>query len=181
VVLNASVVVANVFAPATPAGTYYIWFCRAGHVLVRASAASIATGMAETTATGGQVKFLNSHTGGATTLAPLSAYGASSNITFTGNTVNGSPYITNVVSAISGGAINDLQLGQVITGTNLPANSIIAAIDKVGGQWRITIGTNTTGNQSVVQNATGTATGTTFTVTNMVQALLYWPTATVTN
>lgn len=169
-VLNEEVGVLNVWAPQTAAGTYYGWFARAGHLSVQAAAASVATGFAETTATAGQVKFPASATAGQKSISPASAYVASSGITFTGNTASGSPYITGLTS------IADLQLGQVITGTGLPANSIIAAIDKQGGQWRITIGTNTAGSYNVLQNATANGSGITFTVTSHVTANWYWPT-----
>lgn len=177
-ILNAEVGVLNVWKPLLAAGTYYIWLQVAGHVSAQAAASSAATGTAETTATAGQFKFPTSATASQKNALPMTAYVASSGVTFTGNTVNGSPYITGVQS-VSGGAANpldDLQVGQVITGTNLPSNSIIAAIDKTNGGWRITIGTNTAGSYGTLQNATGTATGTTFTVTSHVTATLTRPT-----
>ena len=177
-ILNAEVGVLNVWSPNTPAGTYYAWLQRAGHASVQAAAASAATGSAETTTTAGQFKFPTTPTAGQKNALPFTAYNASSGVTFTGNTTNGSPYIT-AVQSVSGGAANpldDLQLGQAVTGTNLPANAIIAAIDKVGGTWRVSIGTNTAGSYNVLQNATGAAVGTTFTVTSHVTANVYWPT-----
>ncbi len=175
--IGAQVVVGQVFAPATAAGTYYLWAQRAGSAIVRAIAASVANGQGETNATtAGTMKFPSSATAGQKSAGPAQAVVASSGITFTGNTVNGSPYITNVVSASSGGGVTDLVPGMTITGTNMPSNACIAAIDKVGGQWRILIGTSTTGAQKTAQNATGTATGTTFTVTTHVSSVLYWPT-----
>ena len=175
-VLNAELVILNVWAPQTPVGAYYAFFQRAGRASVQAAAASIAGGQAETTTTAGQLKFLTAHTAGTKSAQSDTAMLASSGVTFTGTTTSGSPYITNVVSANALGGITDLQLGQVITGTNLPANSIISAIDKngAGGTWRITIGTNTAGSYATLQNATGTASGTTFTVTSHVTANLYW-------
>jgi hypothetical protein len=168
----------NVFAPNLAAGTYWVWMQRAGHASVMALAASVATGAAETTATAGSVKFpaVATPTAGQKSAGPCTAFVASSGVTFTGNTTNGSPYITNVVSAMTGGGITDLQLGQTITGTNLPANACVAAIDKLGGQWRIAIGTGTATNYAVLQNATGTAAATTFTVTSHVTANVFWPT-----
>ena len=177
-ILNAEVGVLNVWAPQTPAGTYWAWIQRAGHASVIAAAASVATGSAETTAVAGQFKFPASPTAAQKTALPMTAFNASSGVTFTGTTVNGSPYIT-AVQSVSGGAANpldDLQVGQVITGTGLPANSIIASIDKQGSGWRITIGTNTAGSYSVVQNATANGTGVTFTVTSHVTANVFWPT-----
>lgn len=170
--LNAEVGVLNVWGPNTAAGTYYCWLQRAGHASTQAAAGSVATGAAETTATAGQAKFPATATAAQKSVGPATAFVASSGTTFTGNTTNGSPYITGLSS------ITDLQLGQVITGTNLPANAIIAAIDKLGagGTYRVTIGTNTAGSYATTQNATGTATGTTFTVTSHVVANLYWPT-----
>ena len=176
-VIGAQVVVGQVFAPATPAGTYWLWGQRAGNALVRAIAASVANGQGETNATtAGAMKFPASATASQKSAGPAQAIAASSGITFTGSTTSGSPYVTNVVSASSGGGVTDLAPGQTITGANLPANACIAAIDKAGGQWRISIGTSTTGAQSTLQNATGTASGTTFTVTTHVPAVLYWPT-----
>jgi hypothetical protein len=177
-ILNAEIGVLNVWAPQTPAGTYYAWLQRAGHASVQAAAASVATGSAETTGVAGQFKFPTSPTASQKNALPMTAYNASSGVTFTGNTASGSPYITAVQSA-SGGAANpldDLQVGQVITGTGLPANSIIAAIDKQGSGWRITIGTNTAGSYATTQNATANGTGVTFTVTSHVTANVYWPT-----
>jgi hypothetical protein len=174
--LNAEVGVGQVFAPATVAGTYYLWVQRAGHAAVRAVSGSVATGFGETSSTAGAMKFPASATASQKSVTPASAFVASSGITFTGNTTNGSPYITNVVSAMTGGGITDLVPGMTITGTNLPSNSCIAAIDKQTDGWRISIGTSTTGAQSTLQNATGTATGTTFTVTTHISANLYWPT-----
>ena len=177
-ILNAEVGVLNVWGPQTPAGIYYAWIQRAGHASVLAAAASAATGSAETTAVAGQFKFPTTPTASQKNALPMTAYTASSGVTFTGSTASGSPYITGVQS-VSGGASNpldDLQLGQVITGTGLPANSIIAAIDKQGSGWRITIGTNSAGNYAVNQNATANGTGVTFTVTSHVTANVFWPT-----
>ena len=177
-ILNAEVGVLNVWAPQTPAGTYYAWIQRAGHASVQAAAASVATGSAETTAVAGQFKFPTTPTASQKNALPMTAFNASSGVTFTGATTSGSPYITGVQS-VSGGAANpldDLQLGQVITGTGLPANSIIAAIDRQGLGWRISIGTNSAGNYATPQNATATGAGVTFTVTSHVTANVYWPT-----
>jgi hypothetical protein len=177
-ILNAEVGVLNVWGPQTPAGTYWAWIQRAGHCSVQAAAASAATGSAETTTTAGQFKFPTSPTASQKNALPMTAYNASSSVTFTGATSSGSPYITGVQS-VSGGAANpldDLQVGQVITGTGMPANAIIAAIDRQGSGWRITIGTNTAGSYSVLQNATANGTGVTFTVTSHLTANVYWPT-----
>lgn len=168
--------VLNVFSVQQAAGTYYGWFQRAGHAAVMAAASSIASAQAETTATGGTVKFLNSHTAGTKSTDGMTSFGASSSITFTGATVSGSPYITAVASANANGGIADLQVGMTITGTGLPANACIAAIDKSGGQWRITIGTANAGQWNVIQNATANGTGVTFTVTSHLAANIYWPT-----
>lgn len=187
IVLNAPVAFGMVMKPAVLAGTYYIWLARAGRLAVRAAASSIATGMGETSATAGVLKFLNSHTGSTATVGPCSAFAASSNITFKADTVNGSPIIQNLASQISingvVGGITDLVPGMVITGTGMPSNAIIAFIDQKGpgGTYRAGIGTNTTGNQLVAQNATATNLQTTLTVTSHVQALVYWPTLTTQN
>ena len=142
-VLNQEVVILNVWAPQTPVGAYFGWFQRAGRASVQAAAASVATGFGETTATAGQLKFPATPTAGQKSVSPTSGYQASSGITFTGNTAAGSSTITGVTS------INDLQLGQVITGANLPANAIVAAIRRSGGGWSIDIGTNTAGSYPV--------------------------------
>lgn len=174
-VLNEEIGVLNVFSVQQSAGTYYAWMQRAGHAAVMAAASSIATGQAESTATGGTVKFLNTHTVGAKSTDGMTAFGASSSITFTGTTTSGSPYVTAVASGNVNGGIADLQVGMVITGAGLPSNSCIAAIDKSGGQWRVSIGTATAGSWNVLQNATASGSGVTFTVTSHVAANIYWP------
>ena len=174
--IGTEVGVGQVFAPATVAGTYFIWLQRAGRASVRAIAASVANGQGETNATtAGTMKFPAAPTAGQKSAAPVDGFVASSGVTFTANTVNGSPYLTAVASAMVGGGITDLVPGQTITGAGLPANSCIAAIDKQGNGWRVTIGTSTAGNQNVVQNATATANAVVFTVTTHVTANLYWP------
>lgn len=180
--LNAQVGVSYAFFPAIPAGTYYLWLCRSGRVIVQAAAASLAGGQAQSGATAGQVKFLNTHTAGTWSVLPFTALAASSNITFKADTVNGSPVLQNLASQISingvTGGLTDVMVGAVITGTGMPANSIIQGIDKAGpgGTYRAFIGTNTAGAMNTLQNATATNLQTTLTITNMVQSLLYWPT-----
>jgi len=169
-VLNEEVMVLSVWGPATPAGTYYGWFGRAGHLSVQAAAGSVATGFGETTATAGQLKFPASATATFKSVSPASAYQASSGITFTGNTANGSPTITGIAS------INDLQVGQAVTGAGLPANAIIAALRRTGTAWAADIGTNTAGSYATLQNATANGTGVTFTVTSHVTCNFDWPT-----
>jgi hypothetical protein len=176
-VIGDEVGVGQVFAPATAAGSYYLWLQRAGRCAVRAIAASVANGAGETNATTpGTMKFPAAATAGQKSAAPAQAYVASSGLTFTANSVNNSPYLTAVVSASTGGAVTDLVPGMTITGTGLPANACIAAIDKTGGVWRVSIGTATVGAQSTLQNATANGTAVTFTVTTHVSANLYWAT-----
>lgn len=180
-IIGAEVVIGQAFQPATVAGTYFLWVQRAGRASIRAIAASLANGQGETNATtAGTMKFpaAATPTAGQKSAGPVTGLVASSGVTFTATTVNGSPFLTNVVSAMSGGGITDLVPGQTITGTGLPANACIAFIDKLGtgGTWRIGIGTSTTGNQSVAQNATANGTAITMTVTTHVTANLYWPT-----
>lgn len=186
--LNVQNMVSMIFAPATATGFYFGWLARAGKLAVQAAAGSQATGQGETTATAGVAKFVTgAHTVGSATIAPASAVGASSSITFKADTVNGSPYLQNINSQVtlegSQTGITDLTPGMVITGAGMPANAIIAAVDKLGpgGSYRITIGTNTAGNQSVAQNATATAGQVTLTVTSHVSTLWYWPTETTLN
>jgi hypothetical protein len=175
-VLNEEVGVLNVWAPQTAAGTYYGWVQRAGHAAVQAAGASIATGQAETTTTAGQVKFLaaSSHTAGSKSTDGITSFGASSSISFTGNTTSGSPYISNVVSSAAGGGITDLTLGMAFSMAGF-TNAIIAGVDKQGGQWRILVGTNTGGSYATNQNATATATAAVGTVTSHVVANVFWP------
>lgn len=169
--LNAEVGVANVWSPNTVAGTYYIWLQRAGHAAVQAAAASVATGSAETVSgVNGQFKFPASATAGQKSVGPMTAFGASSSITFTATTVNGSPTLTNISS------ITDLQVGMVITGTGLPANAIIAAIRKTGNTWAADIGTNTAGSYATLQNCSASGSAVTMTVTSHVVTNIYWPT-----
>ena len=175
--VNAEAGVLNVWAPQAPAGTYHAWVQRAGHCSVKADAGSVAGGFAETSSLlAGNMKFPAAPSAGQKSISPASAFVASSAIAFTGATVAGSPCITGVVSASAGGGVADLQLGQAITGAGLPANAIIAAIDRQGSGWRVTLGTNTAGSLSVAQNATATAAGVVFTVTSHVTANLSWPT-----
>lgn len=180
---NLNAMVGYVYAPATATGTFYLWLARAGNLAVQAAGSSLANGQAESTATGGQVKFLVTHTAATWTLSPLTAYGASSSITFKADTVNGSPVLSNLTSQVTGplggtGGITDLIPGMVITGTGMPSNAIISAIDKAGpgGSYRAFIGTNTTGAMFTSQNATATNLQTTLTVTNIVAAKVMWPT-----
>lgn len=178
-IIGSEVAIGQVFAPATVAGTYYLWVQRAGRCAVRAIAGSVANGAGETNAsTAGTMKFpaAASPTAGQKSVSPTEAYVASSGLTFTATTVNGSPYLTAVVSASSGGGVTDLVPGMTITGTGLPANSCIAAIDKITSGWRVSIGTSTTGAQSTLQNATANGGPITMTVTTHVSAVIYWPT-----
>ena len=103
-VLNQEVAFLQAWAPATAAGTYYVWLGRAGHLAVKATGA--ANGFGETTATAGTVNFAATPTVGTKSITPTSLYVAS--FTFTANTTNGSPYLTNVSS------IADLALGAAI-------------------------------------------------------------------
>jgi hypothetical protein len=177
------------FAPATATGVYYGWLARAGRLICQAAASSLATGNAETTATAGVPKWLVTHTAGSASTAAggCNAWGASSNITFKADTVSGSPILQNLNSQISvngsTGGLTDILPGAVITGTGMPSNAIISAIDNKGpgGSYRAFIGTNTTGAMFTAQNATATNLQTTLTITNMVQALVYWPTESILN
>lgn len=183
---NAEVGLMQVFFPAVPNGTYFAWLQRAGHAAISAVAASVANGFGETNAaTAGALKFVATPTVGQRSVLPSGAFGASSSITFTANSLNGSPTLSNVISQVSlngaVGGITDLVPGMTITGTGLPANSCIAAIRKTGNNWAIDIGTATAGAQKTLQNATATNTATTFTVTSHVAGNMYWPTYSKTN
>jgi hypothetical protein len=169
-VLNAEVVLAQVWYPQCPAGTYYVWGQRAGRAAAIMAAASVATGYAETTATAGMLKYPATPTAGQKSVAPASAITASAGFTFTAATVNGSPTLTNVSS------IKDLALGALLAGTGIPANANIAAIRKTGNSWAIDIGTNTAGAYATLQNATANGTGVTVTVSGTLPVQLDWPT-----
>lgn len=169
-VLNQEVGVAQVFSNQQAAGTYYLWLARAGHLPVRAAAASVATGFGETTATAGVAKFPATPTTTAYSINPSSVYVASAGFTFTATTTNGSPTLTNVSS------IKDVALGASIAGTGIPSNAIVSAIRPVGNGYVIDIGTSTTGALTTLQNCTATANNITVTVTLTLPANVYWPT-----
>ena len=131
-------------------------------------------------ATAGAMKFPASATAGQKSVSPATAFGASSSITFTGTTLTGSPYVTNLASGVSGGLnppITDLQVGMAFTMTGF-TNAIIAGIDRQGpgGTWRILVGTNTGGSYATSQNSTASGSAVAGTVTSHVAANLYWPT-----
>lgn len=179
-VISAPFGVSMIFQPAVLAGTYFLWLAVRGNIGMRAAASSILGGIAETTATAGIPKFLVSHTSTSLTVNGIAASAASSNITFKADTLNGSPVLSNIASQISLegvlGGITDLQLGATFTGTNAPSNACLASLYRTGpNSWGGTIGTATTGAQKTLQNASGTATGTTFTITTNVQAVALNP------
>lgn len=169
-VLNQEVAVGVVFANNLAAGTYYVWLARAGHLPVRAAAASVATGYGETTTTAGVAKFPATATVGALSINPSSVYVASAGVTFTANTTSGSPTLTNVSS------IADLALGQAIAGTGIPANANICAIRATGGSFQIDIGTTTANTLTTLQNATANGSAITVTGTLTLPGNVYWPT-----
>lgn len=168
-VLNQEAGVSVCFANAVVAGTYYIWLARLGHVPMRTAAASLATGFGETTTTAGTLKFLTTPTAASYGLPGAGGYVATAGFTFTANTVNGSPTLTNVSS------IADIALGASIAGTGIPANANVCAIRRTGGSFQIDIGTSTTGALTTLQNATATNTSTTITVTLTLPAALTVP------
>jgi len=90
----------------------------------------------------------------------LSVTNVAGSLTFTGNTTNGSTTIASV-SSTSG-----LFVGQIITGTNIPANTTITVV----GSTTLTIS----------NAATGTAVGTTFTTTMTNKNTLTIPTLRLT-
>lgn len=170
-VLNQEAGVSVCFANAVPAGSYYIWLQRTGHAPMRTLAASVATGAGETTTTAGTLKFLTTPTGSSYGLPAAGGYLASAGFTFTANTTNGSPTLTNVSS------ITDLALGASIAGTGIPANANIATIRSTGGSFVIDIGTTTTGALTTLQNCTANGTAITVTVTLTLPAALTQPLA----
>jgi hypothetical protein len=170
-VLNEEVGFAQIYANQLAAGTYYVWLGRSGHLPVVCATGTVATGSGETTATAGALKFPASPTAGSKSVSPTSAYVASAGFTFTANTVNGSPTLTNLSS------VTDLCLGALISGTGIPANANIQAIRAVGGgKYAIDIGTSTSGALSTLQNATATGTAVTITVTGTLPVNVDWPT-----
>lgn len=178
-VLSGSAGVCMVFQPAVLAGTYFLWLAVRGNIGVRAAAASLASGVAESTATAGIPKFLITHTASSLTINGLIASAASSNITFKADTVNGSPVLSNISSQISlegaVGGITDLQLGATFTGTGAPANACLASLYRTGNTWAGMIGTATAGAQKTAQNASATNLQTTFTITTNVQGVALSP------
>jgi hypothetical protein len=171
-ILNQEVGVALFFANQLAAGTYFVWLGRAGHLPVRAAAASLATGFGETTATAGVAKFPATPTVTAYSINPSSVYVASAGVTFTGNITNGSPTITNVSAA----SVADLALGQSIAGTGIPANANICAIRTAGGTYQLDIGTSTAAALTTLQNATATTLNLVITPTLTLPGNVYWPT-----
>jgi hypothetical protein len=171
-VLNQEAGVALIFANQQAAGTYYLWLARAGHMPVRAAAASVAGGLAETTTTGGVGKFPAAPTVGAYSISPATSYVASAGVTFTGNITNGSPTITNVSAA----SVADLALGQSIAGTGIPANANICAIRASGGTYQLDIGTSTAAALTTLQNATATTAALVITPTLTLPGNVFWPT-----
>jgi hypothetical protein len=170
-VLNQEAGVGMVFSNQQAVGTYYIWLARAGHLPIRAAAASVATGYGESTATAGVLKFPASATASAFSVSPTSVYVASAGVTFTATTTNGSPTLTN----ISQTGIKDLALGAAIAGTGIPANANICAIRQTGSTFAIDIGTTTAAALTTLQNATASG-SITVTATLTLPANVSWPT-----
>src|SRR5262252_6379048 len=69
-VTQSEVVFSQCFAPATLAGTYYLWCARAGHVGVQVATGSAAQGKLETTASAGICKAPGAATSGSRAISP---------------------------------------------------------------------------------------------------------------
>jgi hypothetical protein len=148
---------------------YYLWLARSGQVPVAYTTMATVGNLAETTATGGAANFPNSATVSSKLIVGLYITKAVGG-TFTANTTNGSPVLTNV----SGLTIDSgpSWIGSTVSGTGIPGSTTISSI-----QW------NGTKVASVTLSANATATGSAITITNslVAQARLMWPYVDKTN
>lgn len=138
-------------------GTYGIWVQRAGISLVKCAATVGATNLAETTATAGQINAPASATVGSKLITGL--YIPAASATFTANTTNGSPTLTNI-STVTG-----IYPNQAVAGTGIPGSTTIVSINGNPGSYTITLSAN----------ATASGTAVTVTATGYLEGLLHWP------
>jgi hypothetical protein len=158
--------VANVFAPQTVAGTYYIWLMRAGQGPV-AYTTLTANNLLESTATAGALNSPASPT--ASSKAVLGITFTKSPATFTGTVTNGSPFITATsltATAFDSGPF----VGATITGTGIPASTIIGAIAMVNSAIQITMMSSS----GALVNGTATNTGVTVTPAKLGECRIRW-------
>ena len=128
------------------AGDYLIWVQIDGVSLVNAASTALTGKAACTTTTAGQLDAPTAGvTAGSGTIGGL--FLPATNNTFTANTTNGSPTLTNI-STLAG-----IYPNQSISGTGIPASTTISSINGVPGNYTITLSAN------------ATATGTTVTMT----------------
>ena len=130
----------------SPAGDYGIWVQTNGVSLVNAASTALTAKVACTTTTAGRLDAPTAGvTAGSATIGGL--FLPATNYTFTANTTNGSPVLTNI-STLTG-----IYPNMSITGTGIPASTTISAIEGIPGNWSIRLSAN------------ATATGTTITMT----------------
>lgn len=160
--LNQRAVLLQCFRNAAPAGTYWLWAGMSGNLAAKCT--GTANGFGETTGTAGLINFAASATASQKSVTPTSLY--VTNFTFTANTLNGSPTITNVSAA----AVADLQLGALISGTGVPGTTAVGSITKTGGTYAIGLVSAATGGFATSVNATATGTAITMTITGTLPA-----------
>lgn len=170
-VLQEEAVFGQLFAPATPAGTYYLWLARAGHIGVQVATGSAAGGLLESTAVAGQVKAPSTPTAGSKALLPAALLLASAS--FTGNTTTGSPTITGIASLL------DVNVGASISGAGIPVNAVIGNIRRQGGTFAVDMVSSTALTTPLA--ATATATGVAVTTSGVLPCVVSWPTLTKGN
>jgi hypothetical protein len=155
------------------AGTYYIWLQHAGQAPV-AYTTLTANNLTETTATAGSCNSPASPTVSSKLITGL--YYTKSPATFTGTVTNGSPNITALsISTLSSGPY----LGATITGTGIPASTIIGGVTTTA-QGIVTSLQMTTTSGALV-NGTATNTGVTITPSLLGEARVIWPYVDKTN
>ena len=158
------VYVSSVFAPALAAGTYYLWVARSGQIPV-AYTTLTTNNLTETTATGGAANSPASPTASSKLIVGL--YFTKTPATFTGTVTNLSPYIT-ATSLTSAALDSGPFVGSTITGTGIPASTIIGAFDPIAGV--ITMKTAA----GALVNGTATNAGITITPSLLGEARLRW-------
>ena len=164
--------ISQVYAPATVAGTYAMWVVRRGQVPVAYTTLTLNQPV-ETTATAGAINSPAAPT--VTTKAITGLHFTKAPATFTGTVTNGSPLITALtgVTQTSGPFV-----GATITGTGIPASTIIAAINFLGSAViSIQMGTAA----GVAVNGTATNAAVVITPSLLGEAMLSFPLIGVTN
>lgn len=166
--LNAEWMFSQCFAPATPAGTYYIWLARAGHLGLQIGGTPVAGGQLTTSTVAGQMQAAASAPALTKSVGPAMAYLAS--VTFTANVTNGSPTLTGIPSIL------DVGIGASLAGTGIPANAIVQTIRRQGGTYAIDMVSSAALTTPLLATATNAAQ--TITATGVLPCEVSWPTAT---